>query len=45
MLGIDDEDLAKGGNGFVEATLLLVDHARLEGQVAVLGVDAEPLLQ
>src|SRR5262250_240146 len=45
VLWIEDKDATEGGHGVVEATLLLVNHARLEDQVLVLVVEGQALLE
>src|ERR1700693_4534237 len=45
VLGVEHEHAAEGRHGVVEAPLLFVDDARLEDQVLVVGVEAEPFLE
>src|SRR3990172_8579820 len=45
VLGVEHEHAAEGRHGVVEAPLLLVHDARLEDQVLVVAVDAEPFLE
>ncbi len=45
VLRIEDEYAPEGGDRVVEASLLLVDDTRLEDEVLVLVVEAQPLLE